>query len=471
MGGTSTGGSTDGGRAGSGGEAAGRGGAAGATDGGSAGAAGAQERGGTAGAAGAPNEAGGAGGADGIAGAAGEGGAGGLGTGGTADDGGAAGVGGAPPTHWVGTWANGPQLTEPANLPPSPGLAGNTLRQIAHVSIGGQRLRAKFSNAYGTSAIVLNSVRVAVSQGGSGILTSSDRALTFGGGSESIAIGPGSAVVSDPFDFNLAPLSDVAVTIQFGAVPSGITGHPGSRATSYLQAGNAVSAASLPSAVATEHWYILTGIDALSDSESAAIVVLGDSITDGRGSTTNGNNRWPDALARRLLANASTAKVGVLNLGIGGNSVLSGGLGPTALQRFDTDVLGQSGARWLIVLEGVNDIGGSTTAAVANQLTAAYQQFIDKARSSGLLAYGIPILPFGGSSYASAAHESARETVNTWVRTSNAFDAVIDLDAAVRDPANVANLLSMYDSGDHLHLNVAGYQKMADSVDLGLFSQ
>jgi lysophospholipase L1-like esterase len=277
------------------------------------------------------------------------------------------------------------------------------------------------------------------------------------------------AVWSDAFDFVLAPLSSVAVTIRFGSVPAGITGHPGSRTTSFLQSGDAVSAATVSGAM-TDHWYYITGLDVMADAQTAALVVLGDSITDGRGSTTNGNDRWTDLLALRLQANEATKKVGVLNLGIGGNNVLTGGLGPTAVARFDSQVLGQSGVKWLIVLEGVNDIGGATGSGVVTELTNAFQQFVTKARAANVRAYGSPILPFGGSMYDTGDHETSRQAVNTWVRTAGNFDAVVDLDAAVRDAANPRNLAAAYDSGDKLHLNPAGYQKMADAVDLALFA-
>jgi lysophospholipase L1-like esterase len=261
------------------------------------------------------------------------------------------------------------------------------------------------------------------------------------------------------------------VTIYFENTPDKVTGHPGSRSISYLQAGDAVTQSNLPSATTCAHWYILTGIDVLADGSNAAVVTLGDSITDGRGSTTDGNNRWPDYLARRLSTNAATASVAVLNMGIGGNAVLGGGLGPTTSARFDRDVLDQSGARWMIVLVGVNDIGASRNQIVATNLIGAYEQFLGKARARKIRAYGVPILPFGGSMYSSAAHETARRTVNNWIRTSAKFDAVIDLDAAVRDPANPASLLPAFDSGDHLHPNVAGYQRMAGAIDLRLFAR
>jgi lysophospholipase L1-like esterase len=372
--------------------------------------------------------------------------------------------------HWVGTWACGPQLTEPGNLPPAPGLSGNTLRQIVYATVGGNQLRARLSNEFGDGPVTMNSVHVALSGGASAINPATDQALTFGG-MPSVTLAAGTSVFSDPFDLALTPLTKVAVTIQFGMVPAGVTGHPGSRTTSYLQTGDAVGAATMAGAATTEHWYYITGIDVMADSSSMAVVTLGDSITDGRGSTTNGNDRWPDDLARRLQANAATSKVALLNQGIGGNAVVSGGLGPTAVARFDRDVLGQTGVRWLIVLEGVNDIGGSSGPAVATSLIGAFDQFITKAHDRGILAYGVPILPFGGSTYASADHEASRAAVNDWIRTSGKFDAVIDLDAAVRDPANPTNLLPAYDSGDGLHLSPAGYQKMADSIDLGLFAQ
>lgn len=377
--------------------------------------------------------------------------------------------------HWVGTWACGPQLTEPANLPPRP-LATNTLRQFVHVTIGGQHLQVRFSNAYGTNPVTMDSVHVALSaaarsRGSGTINTATDKALTFHG-APSVTIPPGEAVLSDPFDYDLPPLTNLAVTICFGAIASNtITGHPGSRTTSFIQSGNVITAASLPVATTTAHWYLLTGIDVLAGNSSRALVILGDSITDGRGSDTDGNDRWPDDLARRLNTNAPTATVAVLNQGIGGNAVLAGGLGPTALARFDRDVTSQSGARWLIVFEGVNDIGGNSSQTVATNLIAAFGQFIARAHAHNMLAYGATITPFGGHSYYTAAHETARQTVNQWIRTSGNFDAVIDFDAVVRDPATRTNLLAAYNTGDGLHLNPAGYQAMANAIDLTLFTQ
>jgi lysophospholipase L1-like esterase len=380
--------------------------------------------------------------------------------------GGSSGTGGG---NWVGTWGTAPQLTETGNLPPAPGLTNNTLRQIVYVSIGGSRLRVRFSNEYGNAPVTMSAVHLASSTSGHAIDAATDRALTFSG-MPSVTVPAAGTVISDPFDYALASQTKVAVTIAFGATPSNVTGHPGSRTTSYIATGNAVSAASLASPVTTEHWYYVTGIDVEAPASSRAVATLGDSITDGRGSTTDGNNRWPDNLSRRLRANGPTADLAVLNQGIGGNAVVSGGLGPTAVSRFQRDVLDQSGVRWVIVLEGVNDIGGASSQAVAQSLITAYQGFVTAARARGVRIYGVPILPFGGSSYDTPDHEAARQTVNTWIRAAGNFDAVIDLETAVRDPAIPVNLLLAYDSGDHLHLSVAGYQRMADAIDLALFA-
>lgn len=373
--------------------------------------------------------------------------------------------------HWVGTWGCGPQLVERANLPPAP-LANNTLRQFVHVTLGGKRLRARFSNAYGTNSVTMNSVRVALAagEGSAGIgeiNPATDHALTFNGAT-SVAIPPGQVMVSDPFDLDLPRLANLAVTVYFGDISATtLSGHPGSRTTSFIQSGNAISAAGLPGALKTAHWYTITGIDVIADDADKAIVILGDSLTDGRGATTDGNDRWPDVLALRLSTNAPTAGVAVINMGIGGNGVF-GGLGPPALARFDRDVLEQSGARWLIVFEGVNDIGRGVG---AERLINAYKQFANKARARNIRAYGATITPFGGSGYYTASHEAARQMVNAWLRTNTIYDGVIDFDASVRDPTSLTHLLSTYNSGDGLHLNPAGYHAMGEAIDLKLFAR
>lgn len=377
--------------------------------------------------------------------------------------------------HWVGTWGCGIQLTEPRNLPPPPGLTSNTFRQIVHSSIGGKRLRVRFSNIFGTSPVEMKSVHIALNPSAmtsSTIDPATDKALTFGG-AKSVVMPAGKDVWSDPIAFDLPPLTNLAITIYYGETsPRAITGHPSSRNASYLLPGNAVTSTNMPGAIETEHWYNIEDVDVMADRSYGALVTLGDSITDGRGSTTGGNNRWPDDLAVRLHTNAPTAQVSVVNTGIGGNGIFRG-LGPSAKERFDRDVLEQSGVRWLIIFEGVNDIGGARgqrAATLATNLVAAYEEFIAKAHAHNLRVYGATITPCGGSFYDRGTHEAIRETVNTWIRTNHLFDAVIDFDATVRDPAEPRKLLPAYDSGDHLHLSPKGYHAMADSIDLNLFA-
>jgi lysophospholipase L1-like esterase len=388
-------------------------------------------------------------------------------------------------THWVGTWATALQATEPRNLPTpasdcdptpdNPGFAGNTLRQFIHVSIGGSQLRLRLSNEYGVAPVTLAAVHIANSKGGGAIDTTSDKALTFSG-MPSVTIAPGQIANSDTFDFTLAALADLGISIKFGDQSKDVTGHPGSRTYSYLQMGDALSQESPSSdAMKMAHWYFISGLDVVADESTAAVAIIGDSLTDGRGSTNDGNDRWPDAFSRRLQMDPTTAKVGVLNAGIGGNAVLSGGIGPTAKTRFGHDVLDAPGVKWLIVFEGVNDIGGATT-DVSGDLTSQFQQFVMSARMGNIKAYGATITPFGtNKSYDVMDHLAQRTTVNTWIKAADNFDAALDFDAAVRDPANPDKLrddyadLSNSVGTDYLHMNPMGYQALADSIDLSLF--
>jgi len=378
--------------------------------------------------------------------------------------------------HWVTTWGCGPQLIEPGNLPPAP-LANSTLRQFVRTTIGGKHLRVRFSNTYGTNSVTINSAHVALpagsgSAGNGDINLATDKTLRFGGAPAAV-IPPGEVAMSDPFEFGLPSLTNVAVSIYFGNISATtINGHPGSRTTSFIKSGNVVTAANMSGASTTAHWYIITGVEVLADASSKTVVTLGDSITDGRGSTTDGNDRWPDNLARRLSTDAPTAGLAVVNMGIGGNAIF-GGLGPAAVNRFDRDVLNQCSVRWLIVFEGVNDIGGVSDAgapALTTNLINAYTQFANKAHARGIRAYGATITPFGGNGYYTVAREAARQTVNAWFRTNSVYDGAIDFDAIVRDSGNPVNLLPAYDTGDHLHLNPTGYRAMADAIDLNLFT-
>ena len=385
-----------------------------------------------------------------------------------------------------------PQLTEPSNLPPAPYaggshvMVGTTLRQTVRITAGGSRFRLRLNNVFGGAALPITAASVAFPAGGRAgagdIEAGSATAVSFGG-RPSVTVPAGREAISDPLGLTAASGSNLTVTLYLaaGQASNKITSHPGSRTTSHLVKGDHLTDVSLSATTAVDHWYFLSGLDVSAPEGTGAVVALGDSLTDGRGSTTNGNDRsttagcspeelspsrcgWPDRLFDR-------SGIAVANAAAGGNAVLSGGLGPTAVSRFDRDVLGVTGVRWLIVFEGVNDLGAGS-AGTADDLTAAYRQFIAKAHAAGITAYGATITPFGGSGYDDAAgtHEAARRRVNSWIRAGDEFDAVLDFDLVVRDPSHPHRLLPGYDSGDHLHLNPAGYEALADSVPLTLFA-
>jgi lysophospholipase L1-like esterase len=380
--------------------------------------------------------------------------------------------------RWVGSWATSQQLTD-ANESLSRGDL--VLRQIVHVSIGGEQLRVHLSNRFGNAPLHVASLHIAkaVSPASPAIGVATDKALTFSG-SQDVTIPAGADSISDALAFPLAPLSDLAITLRIEKWPAQATGHSGSRATSYAAPGDSVSAADLPGAAKVEHWYFISGVDVAS-AKGAAIIALGDSITDGHGAGTDKNERWTDALARRLQAVPATRAAGVLNQGIGGNRLLLDGLGPNALARFDHDVLAQAGARTLIVLEGINDIGtlartGEVPAAehdaLVHRIIAAYEQMVTRAHTHGIKVIGATILPFVGSSYyhPGAASEADRQAVNLWIRAPGHFDGVIDFDKATRDPEHPDRMLPAFDIGDHLHPSPAGYAAMADAVPLSLLT-
>jgi lysophospholipase L1-like esterase len=317
----------------------------------------------------------------------------------------------------------------------------------------------------------MNSAKIAVSAGGSNIYITTNIKLTFNGNHE-VTMDPGAAITSDPIAFELEPRTDLAITIYFGSTSADVTGHPGSRTTSYLIAGNDTSVTDFTGFVKTDHWYVISGIDVLVPSTSTSVAILGNSIADGRGSVTNMQNRWPDLLSERLLANPGTEQVGVLNLGIGGNCVLKECLGPSGISRYERDILNQHGVRSAIIFEGVNDIGGVNSAAaatsVANGLIAAYRMMIDSDHSRDLMVYGATITPFKGNSYYNKYSEACRTKVNEWIRNSDRFDAVIDFDKVLRNPQDTISLVSSYQN-DGLHPDTSGFRKMAGSIDLKLF--
>jgi lysophospholipase L1-like esterase len=384
--------------------------------------------------------------------------------------------------NWVGSWATAQQVPEAGNSLAPGDLHDATLREVVHLSIGGEALRVHISNAFGTAPLDFTAVHIARPSSGASprIDSSTDRSLTFSG-RPGVTIPAGAEYVSDPIAFRVAAQSDLAITFHLDQPPEVETGHPGSRATSYLVHGDHVADVDLPGAITLEHWFNIAGVDVSAPPGAAAIVTLGDSITDGHGSTTNGNDRWPDDLARRLRAEMPALYFGVLNEGIGGNRLLLDGLGPNALARFDRDVLAEAGVHYLIVQEGINDIGtfglqGSMEQAAHNRLVrsiiGAYEQMVLRAHAHGIRVIGGTLTPFMGSSYYKPGpmSEADRVTVNQWIRAPGHFDAVIDFDKAVRDPRQPEVLLPAYDSGDHLHPSPAGYSAMAGGVRLADFN-
>lgn len=375
--------------------------------------------------------------------------------------------------HWVGTWGTAPQLVENNNNPPSPGLGNNSLRQIVQVSIGGEKVRLKLTNEFSSGATEIKAVELALAKtagSSSEIDETSTVCLTFDG-KAGVKMPAGGKVVSDAVDFHIGNRENVAITIHYGTASStSVSGHPGSRTTSYLKAGNTTD---FNGATRTEHWYNILALEVEAPETAGAVAILGNSITDGRGSTTNQQNRWADVLSCRLLANEPTNQVGVLNMGIGGNCVLGGGLGPTASNRYKRDLLGQEGVKWIILFEAVNDLGGAQNGVqTAKRIIEVYKQIIREAHQKGIYVFGATITPFKGNNYYSADHEKGRSTINKWIRTTKMLDGVIDFDEAVRDPGNPEAMQSQFlFENDWLHLNAKGYETMGNCVDLSLFTK
>jgi lysophospholipase L1-like esterase len=368
--------------------------------------------------------------------------------------------------HAAGTWATAPVSAAPSD---ANRVNNQTLRQIVHVSVGGELMRVKLSNRYGTAPLVVQAAHVALRADGDQIVLGSGGPLTFGG-QPSFSIPAFGELYSDWLAFRFPEMADLAIDLfiagDTSASTSPLTLHnarPAGQLLSYLGAGNQTGAAAFSTEATRTMWYFLTGVDVTTPTAAGAIVAFGDSITDGSASTPNANARYPDFLARRLISEMSVRPAGVLNLGIGGNRVVIGGTGENALARFDRDALVQSGVTHVIVLEGINDISGGNTAA---RIIEGHKQLIQRAHARGLRIYGATLTPFAN---APEAREIERQALNAWIRTSGAYDAVIDFDAATRDPANPRSMLAIYDSGDTLHPNSAGYEAMANAIDLNLF--
>jgi len=420
-----------------------------------------------------------------------------------------------PGEHWVGTWAaaatsridSAPQpqpAAQPAqpqrqvsNAPGHPLHAGplpvgaqaplhfknQTLRQIAHVSIGGDRLRVVLTNVFGAAPLRIGAASVALREKDATIVAGSSRPLTFSG-SRLTTIAPGAVLVSDPVNLNVPALADLAIDIYLpddtAAMKSPITTHAAAWQTSFVSsAGNHVGAANLPVQTTTGYrrtdgaptgtWFFLSRVEVVAPQQTGVVVTLGDSITDGTHSGLDANNRWPDHLARRLAQ--EKIRMGVLNMGIGGNRVLIDGNGVSALARFDRDVLSHPGVTHLIVMEGINDIGNAreNSDPSAADLIAAYRQIVERAHAHGIKVIAGTLTPYEGANYYTPQGEAKRKALNEWFKTSGIFDGVADFDAATRDPARPTKFLPKFDSGDNLHPNATGYEAMANAIDLSLF--
>jgi lysophospholipase L1-like esterase len=369
--------------------------------------------------------------------------------------------------NWSGTWSASPQAGFFAS-----DFNHRSVRNIVHASIGGRRLRLRLSNAFGTTPLVIDAAHVAIRSAGASIVAGTDRLVSFSGTS-TVTIPPGALIVSDAVTLAVPALSDIAVSIFLNGNQGPATSH-NIRGVSYVAEGDATgNEDGAPYTGTIQSWLFLAGVEVLGATHRSAIVALGDSITDGAGSTPGSNNRWPDELARRLAA--QHRRLGVLNQGIAGNRLLKDGFGQNALARFDRDVLAQTGAKFVIVLEGINDIGTSSAGpdVTAPDIIAALRQLAVRAHSRRLKIFGATLTPFEGTlipGYFTPEGEMKRQAVNEFIRTTRMFDGVIDFDEAVRDPEHPTRLLPAYDSGDHLHPNDAGYLAMGQAVDLSLFA-
>ena len=375
---------------------------------------------------------------------------------------------------WVGTWATSPFDGDPWHGVPT--LVDSTLREIVHTSIAGNAVRVQLTNEFGREPLRVDAVTVAMSTGTSSVDAATLHNLTFGN-SPSIVIPAGAEAVSDPVVMPIPAAANLAVSIYLPLQQvSDVSVHSSAQQDNFIAQGNHVRDASFNEPVVTPSWYFLKGVDVqAADANAAAVVAFGDSITDGALSTQNANHRWPDYLAARLKANPATANLSVLDQGIGGNCILIHCVGPNALARFDRDVLAQTGVKYLIVLEGINDIGRLHSPNLpeykltAEDLEQGLMQMVARAHVDGIKVFGATLTPYKGAGYFTEKGEQIREALNQWILTSGVFDGTIDFDKATRDPANPQVFSQQADGGDHLHPKDPGYQIMGDSIDLSLF--
>ena len=369
--------------------------------------------------------------------------------------------------HWVGTWACAPQTVDKSFMPYNNQMTNRSVRQVVKVSIGGNVIRLQLSNELSSEPVEITSVYIAKAGNGPEIYKTSAKYLQFGKNRQ-VVIPAGKAVFSDALKFKLQPLEHVSITINYLKAPKEPTVHMGSRTTSYILRGVTNSYTDFTTAFKEDHWFNISAIDVL-DATASSIAILGNSITDGKGSTTNAQDRWPDFLSAALNNGAGfnlfkVGKTGILNLGIGNNRILSVGLGAPGKERFDRDILAQRGLRAVIIFEAINDIGTSTNPdETARKLVEAYQVMIKKARQRGLKVYMGTITPFRGCrGYFTEEREKARKIVNSWIRTTHEIDGFIDFDALMRDPSAPEQLRREWQIGDWLHPNPVGYKQMGE---------
>jgi len=356
-----------------------------------------------------------------------------------------------------------------------------TLREIVHVSAGGNAVRVRLSNAYGRQPVEITAAHVALSAARDSIQPGSDHVLTFSG-QKTVSIPTDATVISDPIKLDLRPDSDVTISLYLPKPTVGAGIHYAAQQTAYIGRGDLTGAGSMPGAKTLTSWVFLSDLDVAASEEASTLIAFGDSITDGAKSTTDANHRWPNFLAGRLRAKQKRAPIGVLDAGIGGNRILHDAsrnvrFGVNALARFDRDVLAQPGAKYVIVLEGINDLGHAGTSAPASETVSAediitgLRQLAERAHENGLKIFAATLTPFEGAAggYFTPEKEVKRKAINEWIRSNHEFDGAIDFDKAVRDPNHPDRMLAEYDSGDHLHPSDAGYKAMAGAVELGWF--